>query len=105
MEEFRQFREVAGDQTFAIKKGYLNNYVLTPGTNKAVTVPTGAKYAMFSADSDIWVNIGGTAAVPTGDVTDGTGSALNPATRRVESGSTIGMISAYAAKVSIAFYE
>ena len=105
LEPLKFYRAVAGDQTFAVKQGYVNNYVLTANTNTAVTVPTGASYAVFSATVDIWVNIGGTAAVPSTNVTDGTGSDLNPTIRRVESGGTIGVISEYAAKVSIAFYE
>jgi len=105
MEEFKQYREVAGDVTFAVKQGYVNNYVLTANSNKAITAPAGAKYALFSADADIWVLMGGVASIPSGDVSDGSGSELNPIARRVESGQTIGIISDYAAKVSVVFYE
>jgi hypothetical protein len=105
METFQQYREVAGEVTYAVKRGDVNTYLLTAGVNKAVTAPTGAQYALFSADSDIWVKIGGTAAVPSGDTVDGSGSELNPVARRIESGVTIGVISEYAAKVSISFYE
>ena len=105
MEPFRFFRFQAGDQTYAIKQGDVNNYVLTASTNKAVTVPSGANYAVFAADADIWVKVGGVAAIPATDVTDGTGSELNPAVRRVDSGATIGVISGSAAKVSITFYK
>jgi len=105
LEPLKFFRSQAGDQTFAVKQGYVNNYVLVADTNTAVTVPTGANYAVFSANSDIWVNIGGTAAIPSADVTNGTGSELNPAVRRVESGQTIGVICHYAALVSITFYK
>lgn len=99
------FREQAGDQTFAITQGTVNHYLLTANTNKAVTVPTGANYALFSSTADIWVRMGGTAAVPAGDVTNGTGSELNPVLRKVEAGGTIGVISESAAKVSIVFYK
>jgi len=84
--------------------GYINNYVLTADSNKAVSVPTDAVYAVFAATADVWVNVGGVAAIPTTDITDGTGSELNPVARIVEGESTIGIISAYAAKVSVAFY-
>ncbi len=90
IEQLQFYRSVAGDQTYAIKQGNVNNYVLVASTNKAVTVPTGASYAIFSANADIWVRVGGVAAVPSGDVTDGTGSELNPIIRRVESGGTLG---------------
>jgi hypothetical protein len=105
LEPLQFFRFQAGDQTFAVKQGDVNNYLLVASTNKAVTVPTGANFALFSASADIWVNVGGVAAVPSGDVTDGTGSELNPSLRRVEAGGTIGVISEYAAKVSIVFYK
>lgn len=102
---FKQFREQAGDVTYALQRGYVNNYVLTANTNKAVTVPTGYHYALFISDADIWVNIGGVSAIPSADVTDGTGYELNPVVRRVEPGATIGVISTYATKVCISFYE
>jgi hypothetical protein len=105
LEPLQFFRFQAGDQTFAVKQGDVNNYLLVASTNKAVTVPTGANFALFSASADSWVNVGGVAAVPSGDVTDGTGSELNPSLRRVEAGGTIGVISEYAAKVSIVFYK
>lgn len=105
IEPFQFFRSQAGDQTYALKQGTIDNYVLAASTNKAVTVPAGAEYALFAADADIWVKVGGVAAVPSGDVTDGTGSELNPVVRRVEPGGTVGVISEYAAKVSITFYK
>ncbi len=105
LDSFKFYRNKAGDQTFAITQGYVNNYVLTPDANKAVTVPTGARYAVFAATADIWVTIGGVAAIPAGDVTDGTGSEFNPVVRWTEGQTTIGVISASAAKVSITFYE
>jgi hypothetical protein len=105
MEKFQQYREVAGEVTYALKRGDVNTYLLTAGVNKAATAPTGARYALFSSDADTWVKIGGTAAVPVGDTTDGSGSELNPVVRRIESGVTIGLISEYAAKVSISYYE
>ncbi len=85
--------------------GYINNYVLVADTNTAVTVPTGAVYAVFSSNADIWVKVGGVAAIPSANITDGSGSELNPIARRIEGESTIGVISGYTAKVSIAFYR
>jgi len=105
IEPLKFFRGQAGDQTYAIKQGTVNNYVLAATVNKAVTAPEGANYAIFASTADIWVRVGGVAAVPSGDVTDGSGSELNPVIRRVESGGTIGVISEYAAKVSITFYK
>ena len=105
IESLKFYRVTKGDQTYAIKQGTVNNYVLVANTNKAVTVPSDALYAVFASTADIWVRVGNVAAVPSGDVTDGTGSELNPIVRRVEPGATIGVISEYAAKVSIVFYK
>ena len=105
VESFKFYRVTPGDQTYAIKQSTVNNYVLVASTNTSVTVPSNAVYAVFASTADIWVRIGGAASVPSVDVTDGTGSELNPIVRRVEPGSTIGVISEYAAKVSIVFYK
>ena len=93
------------DVNFAIEQGYINTYVLTINTNKAITVPTGSKFAVFNADADIWVRIDGVAAIPSGDTTNGTGSELNPTIRYLGSETTVGVISESAAKVSIMFYK
>ncbi len=103
-ESLRFFAENRGDQTFARKQAYVCNYVLVASTHKAVTIPTNAKYAIFNFDAPVWVCVGGTAAVPAADVTDGTGSVLNPVALVVEDETTIGLESEYAAKGSIEFY-
>ena len=96
---------VVPEVNLALEQGYINTYVLTANTNKAITVPTGAKYAVFAANADIWVRIDGAAAVPSGDTTDGSGSELNPSVRYFGSETTIGIISESAAKVSVMFYK
>ena len=96
---------VVPDVNFAIKQGYINVYVLVANTNKTVTVPAGAKFCIISANSDIWVRVGGAASVPAADITNGTGSELNPAIRYIGDASTIGVISESGAKLSIMFYE
>lgn len=92
-------------RTVALPKSYTNNYELTANTNKSVTVPSGAKYAVFSFEADVYVNFGAAAAVPSGDTTDGTGSILNPQCPYVEGETTLGVISESAAKGSITFYQ
>ena len=89
----------------AIKQGYVNNYLLVANEHKSITVPTGSKFALFCANADIWVRIGGTAKVQIGDVTDGTGSELNPSIRYLDVAITIGIISENATKVGIMFYK
>jgi hypothetical protein len=100
-------RNLRGDQTYAIPPGYINTYELAASTAKAVTIPTGARFAIFGATADIWVVIGAgkTAAVPSGDTTDGSGSELNPSIRNVTGQTAMSIISESAAKVSITFYE
>ena len=95
---------VVPDINYAIKQGYVNTYLLVASTNKAITAPTGSKFAVFSANADIWVKIGGVATVPAGDITNGTSSELNPSIRFLDS-LTIGVISEAAAKISIMFYK
>ena len=50
---------------------YVNHRSIT--TAEAETVPAGMSMVIISSTSDIWLS-DGTAAVPTGDVVDGTGS-------------------------------
>jgi len=89
----------------AIKQGYINNYVLVADEHKSITVPTGSKFVLFCANADIWVKIGGTAKIPIVDITDGTGSELNPDTRYLDDATTIGIISENATKVVAMFYK
>lgn len=97
---------VVPDVNYAIKQGYVNTYELTASTNKEITVPTGSKFAVFAADANIWVVVGTTtAAIPSGDTTDGTGAELNPSIRYLGSETKINVISASAALISIMFYK
>lgn len=52
---------------------FTNHLVVT--TAKTATAPSWAKSVIISADADIWLS-DGTAAIPAGDVVDGTGSFL-----------------------------
>lgn len=51
---------------------YVNNRTISSAETE--TVPTGAGRVVITSDGDAWMNPNGTAAVPSGDVTDGTGS-------------------------------
>ena len=117
LDKFMTYRNISSAQStdedvpavpevnFALKQGYINTYVLIASTNKAITVPTGSKFAVFASPSDIWVRVGGVAAIPSGDTTDGTGSELNPTARYLDTDTIIGVISESAAKISIMFYN
>lgn len=52
---------------------FVNHYTVT--TAETVTVPAATSWVAVTADADIWI-AAGTAVVPSGDVTDGTGSFL-----------------------------
>jgi hypothetical protein len=58
---------------------FITNHSLTANTAKTITVPAGARWVNFSPRANLWVNFnGGTAVIPSADVTDGSGSYYNP---------------------------
>ena len=79
--------------------------VLAADVAESYTVPSGARYLVFSAQADFWVNPGGSAAVPTTEVTDGSAAECNPVGWEVEAESSISFISEVANKISIAIYK
>lgn len=92
-------------QYFGMPFGDYNNArVLAANTAEDITVPTGAKWAIFSANGDFYARVGGTATVPAADVTDGTASMLNPTLRNVEGVTTISVIASEARVVVVGFF-
>ena len=82
----------------------INGVVLAANIAESITIPAGAKFVLFNATADFYVNFTGTAAVMV-DTTDGSGSELNPTIRKLHEDDTISVISATAgAIVSAAFY-
>lgn len=84
----------------------VNARVLAGSTAETVTVPTGTTIpalaqepgsrviVAFSAScASFYVRVGGTASVPSGDVTDGTASARNPSRLVFAQGATFSIIS------------
>ncbi len=96
----RAFAPLAGD--------YIDARVLAAATAERHQIPTGAKYVVFAADATFYARFGDssvTAAVPAADVTDGTGSMVNPEAREIPSGVThISLIASAATVVTMAFY-
>lgn len=80
--------------------------VIAANTAETITPPAGSRYVIFSANVDIFVNCFATATVPAADVTDGTGSELNPAAYAFNTNERpdISVISASAGIVTAAFY-
>ena len=108
-----------GAGSFARISSYVDARSLAAGVAETVTKPTGTvaqtyNGCVLTTNADIWVRRGGAAAVPAGDVTDGTASILIPAgTSRVmdfhdDDGTilaTFSMISAGAALVSMEWFR
>lgn len=85
---------------------FVNASVLGIATAETVTVATDCNIIVFSANADFYVRWdGGTAAVPSGDVTDGTASELNPTVRRMTKGGSFSIISPAATIVTYALYR
>ena len=92
--------------TFAIKQSdTINNRVLADSVAESDTVPTGAKMVLFSATGNFYCKINDTAAIPGADVTDGSGSEINPSGRVVAAGDTISLIAPVACVVTLAYYS
>lgn len=83
---------------------HIDAAVLAIDVAEGFTVPAGAKKVLFSATSNFYCSIGGTAAVPAADITDGSASELNPSAREVQAGDTISLISPSQCIVIMAFY-
>ena len=83
---------------------YVDVRVLAANVAEVHNVPSGATRVVFSANGDFYVRFNAAAAVPAADVTDGTGSILNPNMRTLDGVTTIGIISAAACNVTMEFY-
>lgn len=72
------------------------------------TLPAGTKFVIFSADCNFYARPGASAALPAGDVTNGTGSELNPAAWYFANAATatqqITVIAATACNITLSAY-
>ena len=94
-----------GRETFEIPASdHVDCYLLTAGVPKNVTVPVSARYVFFSATGDFFARLGGPAAIPAADVTDGSGSEVNPTHRALDSVQTIGLVAPAGCVISLAWY-
>lgn len=85
---------------------YTDRRVLAANVNEDHTLPTGARWVVFSSNCSEWyAKRGGTAAIAAGDVTDGTGSTMNPAGFDVNGVTTIGMIAPAACTITLDVYK
>jgi hypothetical protein len=93
---------------FPTPSDHVDAAVLAADTATRMAVPTGAAYVMFSATGGFYAKWGDssvTAAAPDDDVTDGSGSELNPAGRRIPEGAThVSLIASADAVVTLSWY-
>jgi hypothetical protein len=97
--------EIRGNDAFALgAPTYVDNYVLAAGVAQTVTIPSTATFGFFGANGDFYMNNNGAAAVPSVNITDGTGHDLNPSVRYFGKGqTTFSLIAPAATIVSIAW--
>ena len=87
---------------------YVDVMALGVATAETYTIPTGAKYIIFSAQQglDFYIRCDGSAAeVPSDEVADGTGAFLNPAQIDCRNISAISFIAPAAVIVTMAIYS
>lgn len=100
------------DRSFArLSPTHTDARVLAANTNETHTVPSGARYVVFSADDVFYAKKNGAASVPSGDVTDGSASEMNPGTWYLvgdpdgSDTATIGLIAPRATTVTLTFHK
>jgi len=99
-------------QNYAIQQStHIDARVLAAGVAESHTVPANAIYVVFSAQDgggdacSFYANFSGTAAEPSADITDGSGSELNPAVRALEGATAISLLAPEACILTLAFYK
>lgn len=100
----------ANGNALETKNAHIDVRVLAPNVAETHTVPsfngTKAGYVLFSSTADFYIQMDGTAAIPSSDVTDGSGSDLRPMVRWLHGDvSTISLISPTDAVVTMIFYR
>lgn len=106
MKQMVQRLDANDNPVFAIDFPDHVNTAVAGATAKAVTVPVGAKFVVFSATGDFAADGYKTAVLPTSDRTDGSGSELNPSVRDCKGLSTISVIAPVAdTNITLSFYS
>ncbi len=94
------------EETFARSKpDYVDARVLAAGTEQTHTKPSGANFCLFSCDGDFYARPDATAAVPGGNVTDGSAAELNPTVWDVHNVTAIHLIAPADQVVTMTFYK
>jgi hypothetical protein len=80
--------------------------VFTAAGTQSDTVPTGADLVYISwTQGNLYVKVGGTSNIPSGNVTDGSGSAINPSVRWIRGATSISITADASCFVSLSYYS
>ena len=95
-----------GENTGVIPlSSHIDRYGLVEDVAKTITVPTGARVAVFSTLIDFYVKEGTTAVIPTTDVTNGSAPMLNAYVISVVGIEQMTLIAPTSGEVLVAYYE
>ena len=78
--------------------------VLAAATPEVITIPSGARIAVFTATGDFYASPTNTCAVPAADDTSGNAPMLNPYVIRLDDITQLSLAGAAGVVVTIAFY-
>ena len=104
---FKIWPDSTGKWNSGIRGGplYVDVRVLAATVAETHTVPTGYNTVLFSSNCDFFARPGASVAVPAADVTDGTGSELNPATWNTTGMTQFSLISASTCTITMSWYR
>ena len=110
MSELSLIRDNRGVPTGGlVTTGYVDAVVLTTNVAQTYTVPSGANYLRFSGNADFYVNIGGTATVPSVTTATGASNMLikleSPAIRSVSGNTSVSVIAPATTIVTIEAFK
>lgn len=106
MKPFLIAADVNGQSSYSIPfSDYVNVQALAAGVAETVNLPSNAKFIIFSSTGDFYARINGTAVIPAGDITDGTGSEINPIIRSLVGVTSLSIIAPSGCQVTMAFYS
>lgn len=96
-----------GRVNYGLRPSWVDARSLASNTAERFNIPTGAIWVLIEASGqyDVYVSYDADAAVPAGDVTDGSASELNPGLRLINGVSQIGVISPDACKVTLHYWS
>lgn len=108
VKQLRAVSDPSGLIAGVVAPSYVENQTLAASTPENMVVPAKATAVILCFDTDVYLNFNGTAATPSGDTTDGSGSIYHPAgsTRLfgVLAGSNISIVAAATAHGSGEFF-